>query len=183
MKYAINLLPEKEKDFLDKSIYFVLHYLRYVLVITQIVVIGVFFYRFKVDQEIIDLKDSLQQKQEIVAVSDPLLKEAEIVDAKTKSAKLIIGQQTLFANSLQYFLDTFPSDLTINQLQVQNGTYTFEARTVRPEIVRMYLEKLRNDKQSGTYFANVTMGGIKRSDTEFVVPFVLSNFQLKAQQS
>jgi len=183
MKYAINLLPEKEKDFLDKSIYFVLHYLRYVLVITQIVVIAVFFYRFKVDQEIIDLKDELEQKQEIVAVSDPLLKEAQTVDAKTKSAKAIIEQQELFTHSLQYFLDTFPSDLTLNQLQVQNGTFSFEARTVKPEIIRMYLEKLKQDKQTGTYFADVTLGGIKRSDFEFVVPFVLSRFQLKPQQT
>ncbi|MFZ2026464.1 MAG: hypothetical protein WAV30_04220, partial [Microgenomates group bacterium] len=99
MKYKINLLPEKEKDLLDKSIYFVLHYLRYVLVITQIVVISVFFYRFKIDQEIIDLKDELQQKQEIVAVSEPLLKEAEIVDIKTKQTREILVDQARFAES------------------------------------------------------------------------------------
>jgi len=110
MKYKINLLPEKERDFLDKGIYFVVHYLRYVLVITQIVVISVFFYRFKIDQEIIDLKDELQQKQEIVAVSGSLLKEAEIVDLKTKQIREILVNQALFAEPFTYFLDTFPND-------------------------------------------------------------------------
>jgi len=87
MKYQINLLPKKEKDFVDRGIYFALHYLRYVLVLTQIVVIAVFFYRFQIDQEIIDLKDELTQKQEIVAVSAPLLSEAQVVDVKTKQTR------------------------------------------------------------------------------------------------
>ncbi|PJB87766.1 hypothetical protein CO083_05355, partial [Candidatus Roizmanbacteria bacterium CG_4_9_14_0_8_um_filter_34_12] len=64
MKYKINLLLPKEKNWLDKVIYFGLNYLRYILVITQTVIIMVFFYRFKIDQEIVDLKDAVKQKQE-----------------------------------------------------------------------------------------------------------------------
>ena len=63
MKYQINLLQEKEKDISGKIIYFALHYLRYILVVTQIVVIAVFFYRFKIDQEVIDLRDELKQNR------------------------------------------------------------------------------------------------------------------------
>ena len=68
MKYKINLLLPKEKNWLDKVIYFGLNYLRYILVITQTVIIMVFFYRFKIDQEIVDLKDAVKQKQEIIIV-------------------------------------------------------------------------------------------------------------------
>jgi Tfp pilus assembly protein PilN len=174
MKYKINLLPEKERDFLDKSIYFVLHYLRYVLVITQIVVISVFFYRFKIDQEIIDLKDELTQKQEIVAVSSPLLKQAEIVDLKTKQIKQILIDQAQFSESFTYFLDTFPLHLTIKRLEIRGDTYRFDAITTDPEIIRSYLAKLKQDKR----FINVTLGSIKRNDADFSVPFVLSEFQL-----
>jgi Tfp pilus assembly protein PilN len=174
MKYKINLLPEKERDLLDKGIYFVLHYLRYVLVITQIVVISVFFYRFKIDQEIIDLKDELQQKQEIVAVSDPLLKEAEIVDLKTKQIREILVSQALFAESFTYFLETFPLKLTIKRLDIQGGVYKFESSTSDPETIRGYITKLRQDKK----FKQVTLGSIKRNGVEFLVPFTLSDFQL-----
>jgi Tfp pilus assembly protein PilN len=174
MKYKINLLPEKERAFLDKSIYFVLHYLRYVLVITQIVVISVFFYRFKIDQEIIDLKDELQQKQEIVAVSDPLLREAEIVDLKTKQIREILVNQALFAESFTYFLDTFPFRLTIRRLDIQGGTYKFESSTTDPETIRAYLARLKQDSR----FKLITLGSIKRNGTEFLVPFTLADFQL-----
>lgn len=174
MKYKINLLPEKERDFLDKSIYFVLHYLRYVLVITQIVVISVFFYRFKIDQEIIDLKDELTQKQEIVAVSDPLLKQAEIVDLKTKQIREVLISQAQFSESFTYFLDTFPLNLTIKRLDIRGGTFKFDAITTNPETIRSYLARLRQDKR----FKEIVLGSIKRNDSEFFVPFILSDFQL-----
>lgn len=174
MKYKINLLPEKERDFLDKGIYFVLHYLRYVLVITQIVVISVFFYRFKIDQEIIDLKDELQQKQEIVAVSDPLLKQAEIVDLKTKQIREILVSQAQFSESFTYFLDTFPLHLTIKRLDVRGGVYKFDATTSDPETVRSYIARLKQDKR----FKEIVLGSIKREGVDFYVPFLLSDFQL-----
>lgn len=174
MRYKINLLPEKEKDLLDKSIYFVLHYLRYVLVITQIVVISVFFYRFKIDQEIIDLKDELQQKQEIVAVSEPLLKEAEIVDIKTKQTREILVDQARFAESFTYFLETFPVKLTLKRLDITDGTYKFEATTIDPETIRIYLARLRQEKR----FKSIVIGSIRRTGVEFIVPFTLSDFQL-----
>lgn len=175
-KYRINLLPEKEKDFLDKSIYFVLHYLRYVLVLTQIVVISVFFYRFKIDQEIIDLKDELNQKQEIVAVSEPLLEEAKIVDAKTKVIRQILLSQSQFAEALTYFLDTFPSDLTIRRIEIQNGEFKFEAQTRNPEIIRSYTERLRKERR----FKVINLGTIRRTDDRFIIPLTLSGFQLVA---
>ncbi len=174
MKYKINLLPEKERDFLDKSIYFVLHYLRYVLVITQIVVISVFFYRFKIDQEIIDLKDELTQKQEIVAVSEPLLKQAEIVDLKTKQIREVLVDQAIFSESFVYFLDTFPLQLTIKRLEIKGNIYKFDAITTNPEIIRSYLARLKQERK----FKNVLIGSIKRDGVDFLVPFTLADFQL-----
>jgi len=176
MKYQINLLPKKELDFVDKIIYFALHYLRYVLVLTQIVVIAVFFYRFKIDQEIIDLKDELQQKQEIVAVSQPLLNEAKIVDTKTKQIREILLSQVQFKEALSYFLSTFPVDLTINRLDIQAGVYKFEATTTSPSIIRAYLERMRKEKR----FKTVVLNNIQRNGLEFVAPFTLSDFQLAA---
>ena len=68
MRYKINLLEKKELNLLDKLTFFCLNYLRYIIVITQLVVIGVFFYRFQIDQRIIDLKEGVEQKKEIVQI-------------------------------------------------------------------------------------------------------------------
>lgn len=175
MKYKINLIQEKERDFTGKIIYFALHYLRYILVVTQIVVIGVFFYRFKIDQEIIDLRDELQQKEEIVAVSDPLLSEAQAVDLKTREVKEIIGRQNIFSRMFAYILTVFPSSMRVTRLEMTESGITFEGITADPSIVKLLLDKLNSDKS----FTKVELGSIRRVENNFYCPFKLSGFSLK----
>ena len=108
MKYKINLLTIHKEKPLDRVIYFTLNYLRYILVITQIVVIGVFFYRFKVDQEIVDLQDTIDQKKEIVLVSQPMIKLAKQNSFKLGQVEDIVKKQKNFLNSIDYVLSIFP---------------------------------------------------------------------------
>lgn len=175
MKYKINLIQEKEKDLTGKIIYFALHYLRYILVVTQIVVIAVFFYRFKIDQEIIDLRDELQQKEEIVAVSDPLLMEAQAVDLKTREVKEIVGRQNLFSRMFAYFLTVFPSAMKVSRLEISEGGMNFDGITNDPLVVKLLLEKLKSDKA----FNKVELGSIRKVENSFYCPFKLSGFSLK----
>ena len=84
MKYLINLFPSPEKSRTDKFIYFAFHYLRYILVITQFVAICVFFFRFKVDQDIVDLQEKADQKQSIIVATKDLLSRMQEVDAKKR---------------------------------------------------------------------------------------------------
>src|SRR3989344_8661356 len=96
MKYKINLIPKKEETLGERFLYFASHYLRYIIVITQLVVIGVFFYRFQVDQRVIDLKEAVGQKKEIIEIVLPLLTEATRIDQKQNEIKNIINNQEKF---------------------------------------------------------------------------------------
>src|SRR3989339_2271771 len=111
MKYKINLLPQKETSLIEKLMYFALNYLRYIIVITQLVVIGVFFYRFQIDQRIIDLKEAVDQKKEIVKIVLPLLNEAAKIDKKTLIINESIQKQNKFREMFDYFLSTFPETI------------------------------------------------------------------------
>lgn len=172
MKYQINLLQEKEKDISGKVIYFALHYLRYILVLTQIVVIAVFFYRFRIDQEVIDLRDELQQKQEIVQVSDPLLKEAQAVDLKTREVKSILIAQDSFQQMMDYFLSVFPSKMKTDHIDITEKGISFEGNTTDPQIIKSFLDRLQEDK----YFKTISLGSIRRTDEGFRAPFRLEGF-------
>ncbi len=172
MKYQINLLQEKEKDLSGKIIYFALHYLRYILVLTQIVVIAVFFYRFKIDQEVIDLRDELQQKEEIVAVSNPLLQEAAGVDVRTREIKDILVRQESFQKMYSYFLSVFPDGMSIKRLAIGQDSIEFEGATTDPAIIKKFLAKLNNDKA----FKTVDLGSIRREEDSFHCPFKLTGY-------
>ena len=172
MKYRINLLQAKEKDISGKLIYFALHYLRYILVATQIVVIAVFFYRFKIDQEVIDLRDELQQKQEIVQVSSPLIKEAQGVDLKTREIISVLQKQESFNEMFAYFLTVFPSKMRIKQISINEIGFDFEGITDDPQVVKLFLDKLKSDKA----FKIIELGSIKRQEDSFYCPFKLAGY-------
>lgn len=116
--YEINLLPKKKNKVADRLLYFILYYFRYIIVITQIVVIGVFFFRFQVDQSVIDLKEAFKQKQQILAVTIPIVEEAKLVEAKTTQVKKIIDDQELFLARLNFILDSIPQNTTLNTLDL-----------------------------------------------------------------
>lgn len=174
MKYHINLFPKKELDIVDKAVYFAFHYLRYILVITQLVVIGVFFYRFKVDQEIVDLKDTLQQKKEIIEVSQPILKEVQAIDIKSGFASQLVQKQKLYQSMMSYFLGIFPQKLVLSSLEIQNNSVTFTGTTADVTSVQIFLARLRKDAK----FKTVNLTTLKKSEAGYTFSFALNNFVL-----
>src|SRR3990167_2597928 len=119
MRYKINLLEKKSVGIVDKLTFFGLNYLRYIIVITQLVVIGVFFYRFQIDQRIIDLKEAVEQKKEIVQIVLPLLNEAAKIDKKTSIIDEAILEQKKFSEMVDYFIALFPETITLTKMEVK----------------------------------------------------------------
>lgn len=168
MRYRINLLTEKKESFLDRVIYFSLNYLRYILVITQIVVIFVFFYKFKVDQEIIDLKEAVDQKKEIVEISRSLLKEAEAAEFKIKEIKPILKKQTALLNQLNYLLSVFPESVYLNKFTIKDDQILLEGYSEEARVIKQFYLRLQKDKK----FKNISLETLKK--TEFGYDFLIS---------
>lgn len=173
MKYKINLLLPKEKNWLDRIIYFGLNYLRYILVITQTVIILVFFYRFKVDQEIVDLKDSVKQKQEIIIVSKPLLDEASKLIQVLDNAQIISDNQNHFQSLFSYFINSFPKQITLNKLQINQNGIEFEGVTQDIKIVHRYQQKILSEGK----FKKINLKQIKKIENGFLINFSLTEFK------
>lgn len=66
--WQINLISKDElgKNFLDKLLQWSITYGRYIIVLTEFLVVVVFLSRFKLDQELTDLHESIDQKRAIV---------------------------------------------------------------------------------------------------------------------
>lgn len=172
MKYYINLFPEKEKDAVDKIMYFAFHYLRYILVITQFVVICVFFFRFKVDQEIVDLKDGLQQKRQIIESTKSLLDEVAFLEVKTKSIGGIMKKQENFNSMYNYFVSSLPTDLVVTSLNFEPGLISCEGYSVNPATIQKFKDQLVAEKR----FKTVNLESVRKSSTGFSFTLKLEQF-------
>ncbi len=173
MKYSINLLPKKEAPLAEQVMYFSLNYLRYIIVITQLVVIGVFFYRFQIDQQIIDLKESVDQKKEIVQVVNPLLTEAEIITKRTATSEDVIQTQTHFTRMVNYFLAQFPESATLSDLKLDTNSLTIAGTTTDLPQLQSFYSLLKTEKK----FKVVDLSSIKKTDYGYDFNLKLANYE------
>lgn len=175
MRYFINLFPEKEKDAVDKVMYFAFHYLRYILVITQFVVICVFFFRFKVDQEIVDLKDSLQQKRQIIVATRSLLDEIAYLEDKTNNIAEIAKEEERFQTMISYFIDGLPQDVLLNNLTVDNDRITCEGYSLNPASIQQYRELLESEAR----FETITLASVRKTEQGFAFSLTLEKYKFE----
>lgn len=173
MKYNINLVGKKEMSLIDKTLYFFLNYLRYILVITQLVVISVLFYRFRIDQSIIDLKDSLEQKKEIVRVVRPLLNQAEKVNNQMVAIEKVTTDQTAHLASIDYILSIFPQSLFLSKLAVEDRKIMLTGTALDSRHLQLFYARLKKEAR----FSKVNLSNIKRGAEGYTFDLVLENFK------
>jgi hypothetical protein len=174
MKYRVNLLSSKQKTLMDRGVYFALNYLRYILVITQIVVIGVFFYRFQIDQEIVDLKEEIQQKQEIVFVSNPLIEEAKAIDNKVGIIDGLVKEQDKLLDTLNYLFSRFPEQIKLDNLRIsQNASIDFSGRSNDSRIIKIFYTRLLKEAK----FSTVDLATLEKKSNEFHFNMKLDGFK------
>lgn len=140
--YEINLLPKKKSKVADKLLHFILYYFRYIIVMTQIVVISVFFFRFKVDQGVIDLKESFKQKQQILAVTIPIVEEAKAVEMKIDQVNAVLDQEELFLARLNFLLKSIPEGVTLRRLEILDQEISLEGTASQVFSIRSLHRKI-----------------------------------------
>lgn len=166
--YSVNLLPKKKNNVADKLLHFVLFYFRYIIIITQIVVIGVFFFRFREDQKVIDLKQKFRQKQQILAVTLPLVDEAQAIEKKTSYIKDVLDSQDVYIQKYTVLLNSIPSDVTLKTIDLAEDHVKIEGSSTNVESIRALHRKLAQTNG----FETATIGTITSAEEvgfEFII--------------
>lgn len=148
--YDINLLPKEKNKLTDKILHFLLYYFRYIIVITQIVVIAVFFFRLREDQKVINLKQAYVQNQQILSAMAPIVAEAESLDGKIKTVEEKLTTQDEYVKQLDAVIKNVPVDLIVDSITVNEGVisitgYSETSLSIRSLRKRLSLEEGFND--------------------------------------
>lgn len=173
MKYLINLFPAPNQTVSDKILFFALHYLRYILVITQFVAICVFFFRFKIDQEIIDLREKLSQKESVVLATSQMVDRIRETDLKMTQIKMVVKEQSAFESQYTYAMNKIAvSQILISSISISKTTIQLEgtAKTVDP--IKSLYEEFQKEKR----FRIVDLSTIEKMDTVFRFSLKLEEF-------
>lgn len=173
MKYKINLFPEPERNAVDKITYFALHYLRYILVITQLVAIIVFFFRFKVDQDIVDLKEKLTQQRSILTSANSMLDQVKEIDTKTKNIREIIEVQNNFQNQYFYLYSKINPDLNVSILSIDSQGVKITGSSSNVDSIKKMYESIKTENK----FKIINLENIDKKDGSYDFNLSLSEFK------
>ena len=132
--------------------------------------IGVLFFRFRIDQNIIDLKDSLAQKKEIVQAVTPLLKRHRGLTSKAQLLERRYQQEHKLV-ALNYILSVFQKQL-FDHLSINDTTFTIKGTSTDPRQWQLFYTRLQADK----YFKTVTLSNIRRVNEGYVFDLLLDSF-------
>ncbi|MBI2195811.1 MAG: hypothetical protein HYU48_02095 [Candidatus Levybacteria bacterium] len=175
----INLV-KKRVSFTDKFLRWALSAGRVVVILTEVVALSAFVYRFFLDRQLIDLHAKIRQEQAIIAFS-------KTSEDKYRNLQDRIGVVNQFSNLSAYELkilkDTlalFPSGTTFNNLTTSDTSIKINASFTRisqlgafvdslknyPSIASVSIEKIENIPSSSLISVSITgtLKPIKKSD-------------------
>lgn len=162
-KSGINLIikPEINESFATQLLNWSLTYGRYIIIITQIGVLTVFFLRFKLDREHTDLKEFIDQKQAVVESFSDLEQEIRSVQKKLVNIQTISASQNVIPNILDYVQSVTPQDTVFLSLSLRSNTIEFSATSPSLGSFNQLLRGIQNDDK----FQEVKLMDLTRQKT------------------
>ena len=159
-KTNINLLINLSgsKPFSEQLLSWAITYGRYIIIITQIIVLSVFFARFKLDRDYSDLKDSLTQRQVLVESMSDVENEIRRVQKKLSNISTITQNQDYPVKILQFFQNNSPTDINFLSLNIEKGRVDFSATVETLRSFNFLLSQLQKDN----LFTDIQLADIQR---------------------
>lgn len=157
---TINLVLKGDLNasYFDLVLSWILTYGRYIVILTQIVVLSVFFLRFKLDRDHTDLKEAISQKQAIVESINELETEIRRTQGKLTNIRQTTNKQNLPIQILNFLEEHTPSDTFLYTLSLTSEKISFSAASNGLSSFSYLLAEIQQDKK----FSEVTLEDIQR---------------------
>lgn len=139
----INLAKHRGESFVDRFIRFALTTGRIVVILTEVIALGAFLYRFTLDRTLVDLHDRIQQGQAVVN----LLKDNETTFRNLQNRLSLAATLTKEGDTMpKYLTDVIsyaPSDMQIHTIAVAPDAIRIEATLQSIDSLSTFVDKLK----------------------------------------
>lgn len=161
---GIQLLPEEQlrEEPLSQFLKWALTFGRYIVVFTEGIVLIVFLSRFWLDSQIIDLKQVITSKAQIVQSAQNFEKEFLVVQAKMQEVKSL--QTELFSASPYFSIveQSIPQQATLTKLTINPDGVIIQGKTSSYDAVTAFVQALKNKEE----FVEVKLSSLSREQLE-----------------
>ena len=147
-KTSINLIikPQELLSISSQFLNWALTYGRYIIIIIQIVVLTVFFMRFKLDRDRTDLKEAVTQKKALVESISDMEKEINRVNKRLSDLKIITTNQNLYPRVIYFLEKNTPATTTYSLISLSKNTLNMVATSENLKTFNFLLRRIQEEK-------------------------------------
>jgi len=148
-KKAINLLPreEFEKKPLGRFLTWALTAGRYIVIFTELIVLIAFLSRFKLDRDLSDLYDQIQQKQAQITAYSDFEKDFRFFQERLEIIKTLQGEQPLIEGIINTVTQTIPDDVSLNNFSFSENEVKIAGIALSETGLKSFVASLSGSKQ------------------------------------
>ncbi len=146
---SINLLGQEQQEHtpLGRFIGWATTYGRYIMVTTEMIVLIAFLSRFGLDRQLTDLKDEIQQKQDIIAANQDLEIDFRQTQDSLIKIKALLVKQEVPTNTINTLLMLLPSGTYFQSLSITDNKITSQVVSLTVQSFSQFLINLSATKQ------------------------------------
>ncbi len=141
---SINLIKKKDSAFFDKFIDWALSVGRLIVIITQIIAIAAFLYRFSLDEKLVRLHGEIRQKQTQLSF---LKKDEEnfrnLQDRLSLASNFAKDGATVY-KSFQDIVSFTPEDLKFNEMSLSHDRATISMNVLSTSSLTEFVNSLKS---------------------------------------
>ncbi len=100
---------------------------RWIVVITELIVIAAFIARFKLDRDIANLSDEINQKQAIIKAYAPFEAKFRTTQQRLQVADQALAQQSNYDSILAEINKALPNDVVLSSIDIKDTELTIKA--------------------------------------------------------
>lgn len=157
---SINLLGAEDisRTPLGRLINWTTSYGRYIMILTEVVVLLAFLARFSLDRKLTDLKEEITQKQYILEANQDFEKEIRTLQSQLKIIKTLIQTQSQPLTTFDLVLSSLPPDVFLNSYDHTQNLINIKAVAGSAEGLSQFLASMQTHKQ----FADLEISDVNR---------------------
>lgn len=158
----INLLPKnvieerRTNQFLDWA----LTYGRYIIIVTELVVLLAFFSRFRLDQELTDLHTAINQKQAIIASVSDFETNVRLLQTRLSKIRQLDEGHTIYLDILNLLDQTLPEDVILTTITLNNTHVELSANALTQKGFATFIQSLKKN----TSVRNLRIKSVSKSE-------------------
>ncbi|MBU0976252.1 MAG: PilN domain-containing protein [Patescibacteria group bacterium] len=165
-KKSVNLLQKRgaPPTFWERLYEWMTNTCRIIVVLTEVLVLGAFGWRFWLDRTINDLNDDIERKGEVLKSLSEQEQEIRLIQTKVDTYRTIWNASSNFSPIFEELNRYIPDG--VDELVVSiSSSREFQSMSVSGEVEREKIDKLENNLKDSNTFTDVVLSTIQRKSS------------------